>query len=89
MTIPMLPRGVRLHWDKVRDQNVLLGPERALMLDPIAFEILKRVDGKTTEADIAADLSVTFGAPLEQVAGDVGTFLQGLAEKRLVDMLTE
>jgi len=66
-----------------------LGPERALMLDPIAFEILKRVDGKTTEADIAADLSTTFGAPLEQVAGDVGTFLQGLAEKRLVDMLTE
>lgn len=82
---PALPRGVRLHWDKVRETNVLLGPERALMLDPIAFEILKRVDGAASEADISADLAKTFGAPLEQVAGDVAAFLTDLSDKRLLE----
>lgn len=82
---PSLPRGVRLHWDKVRETNVLLGPERALMLDAVAYEILKRVDGAATEADISADLAKTFGAPPEQVAEDVAAFLGGLAEKRLLE----
>lgn len=49
MSIPFLPRGVRLHHDNVRGQEVLLGPERALMLDQIACEILKRVDGVKTK----------------------------------------
>jgi len=30
-TIPVLPRGVRLHHDKVRSTNVLLGPEKRLL----------------------------------------------------------
>ena len=85
MTVPALPRGVRLHWDKVRETNVLLGPERALMLDQIAFEILKRVDGETSEAAISADLAETFGAPLDQVSGDVAAFLADLADKRLME----
>lgn len=83
--IPRLPRGVRVHWDKVRETYVLLGPERALMLDPIATEILKRVDGEASEAAICADLAETFGAPLDQVSGDVRTFLGDLADKRLLD----
>lgn len=82
---PVLPRGVRLQWDAVRETNVLLGPERALMLDQIAFEILKRVDGAASEAAISADLAETFGAPLEQVSGDVAAFLADLANKRLLD----
>lgn len=85
MSTPALPRGVRLHWDKVRGQHVLLGPERALMLDQIAYEILKRVDGEVAEAAISADLAATFGAPVEQVAGDVATFLADLADKRLLE----
>ena len=82
---PALPRGVRLHWDKVRETHVLLGPERALMLDQIAHEILKRVDGETPEAAICEDLATTFGAPVEQVSGDVRAFLGDLADKRLLD----
>lgn len=82
---PVLPRGVRLHWDSVRETNVLLGPERALILDAIAFEILKRVDGVATEAEISADLAARFGAPPEDVAHDVAAFLGELAEKRLVE----
>lgn len=82
---PALPRGVRLHWDKVRETHVLLGPERALMLDQIAHEILKRVDGSASESAICDDLAATFGAPREQIAGDVGAFLDDLADKRLLE----
>ncbi|MEO0359709.1 MAG: pyrroloquinoline quinone biosynthesis peptide chaperone PqqD [Pseudomonadota bacterium] len=82
---PYLPRGVRLHWDKVRETHVLLGPERALMLDQIAHAILSRVDGAASEAAIVDDLSTTFGAPRDQVAGDVAAFLDDLAGKRLLE----
>lgn len=85
--IPVLLRGVRIHWDRVRETQVLLGPERALMLDQIGYEILSRVDGKTTATDICSDLADTFGAPLEQVTSDVETFLKGLSDRRLVDMI--
>ena len=81
---PFLPRGVRLRHDAVRDTHVLLGPERALMLDPIAHAILSRVDGNATEAEIVADLAATFGAPAEQVAGDVAAFLTDMRDKMLV-----
>ncbi len=37
---PLLPRGVRLHDDRVRGVPVLLGPERAVILDAIGQAIL-------------------------------------------------
>ena len=84
--IPVLPRGVRLHWDRVRETHVLLGPERALMLDQIGYEILSRVDGVTPVQDICSDLANAFGAPVEQVTTDVTTFFANLSRRRLVDM---
>lgn len=83
---PAIPRGTRLRWDAVRKTQVLLGPERALMLDAVAYEILKRVDGAATDAEICADLAEAFGAPLDRVSADVAVFLADLAEKRLVDL---
>ncbi len=83
--IPALPRGVRLHHDKVRRAEVLLGPETALMLDQIGAVILNEVDGTRTVAAIASDLARRFGAPEGQVVADVAEFLQDLADKRLVD----
>lgn len=84
--IPYLPRGVRRHFDRVRGRAVLLGPERALMLDPIGDAILGELDGTRSEAQIAAGLAERYGAPLEAVKSDVHEFLSGLAEKRLVEM---
>ena len=81
-----LPRGVRLHWDAVRETHVLLGPERALMLDQVAHEILKRVDGEASETEICEDLAATFGAPVDQVSGDVRVFLGDLSDKWLIEM---
>ena len=35
--VPFLPRGVRTHFDAVRQFDVLLGPERVLVLDQAQF----------------------------------------------------
>jgi pyrroloquinoline quinone biosynthesis protein D len=83
--VPLLPRGTRLHHDRVRDTMVLLVPERALLLDEIGTAILQEVDGRSTLAAISARLAERYGAPLEDVANDVRGFLDGLAAQRLVD----
>ena len=84
--IPVLPRGVRLHWDGVRATHVLLAPERTLMLDEIGHAILSRVDGTTPLAALAAGLAADFESPIEEVEPDVAEFLQGIAQERLVDL---
>jgi pyrroloquinoline quinone biosynthesis protein D len=84
--IPRLPRGVRLRYDEVRSQWMLLAPERILKPDGIALEILKRCDGKTTLDAIVDDLALSFGAEREEVARDVREFLDGLAAKRILEL---
>jgi pyrroloquinoline quinone biosynthesis protein D len=83
---PVLPPGVRLHWDAVRGTHVLLAPERALMLDEIGHAVLSRVDGRTALSALVAVLAAEFDAPVEEVAPDVAEFLEGLARERLVDL---
>ena len=83
---PRLPRGVRLHQDRVRETPVLLGPEVALILDPIGEAVLAEVDGARDIATIAQLLADRYGAPYETVAADVAEFLEGLAARRLVDL---
>jgi pyrroloquinoline quinone biosynthesis protein D len=81
---PALARGVKLRFDKARDAWVLLAPEKVLMPDQIAIEILKRCDGTAQVAAIVDDLAVTFSADRDQVAADVRAFLQDLADKGLL-----
>lgn len=83
-SIPSLPRGVKLRFDKARDTWVLLAPERVFMPDNIAVEILKRCDGKAAVAAIVDDLAQTFSAPRDQVSTDVRAMLQDLADKGMV-----
>ena len=84
--IPTLPRGVRLREDTARGGFTLMAPERILKLDPIANEVLKRVDGTATVATIVDDLARTFAADRAQIDTDVKGMLQGLADKRLLDL---
>ncbi|MDX3975313.1 pyrroloquinoline quinone biosynthesis peptide chaperone PqqD [Shinella sp.] len=83
--VPLLPRGTRLHHDRVRDTMVLLVPERALLLDEIGTAILQEVDGKSTLSAISARLAERYGAPEPDVAADIRVFLDGLVAQRLVD----
>jgi pyrroloquinoline quinone biosynthesis protein D len=82
--VPALARGVRLRFDKARDAWVLLAPEKVLMPDQIAVEILKRCDGKARLNAIVDDLATTFSADRGQVASDVRAFLQDLADKGML-----
>lgn len=56
---PRLCRAVRLKHDRVRDRWLLLSPERGFVLNGSALAIVRRLDGATTLATIAAELGHT------------------------------
>ena len=85
-SVPALPRGVRLRFDQARNAWVLLAPERVLMPDEIAVEILKRCDGKATLDEITDDLAASFEADREEIGRDVKEFLGELAAKRMLEL---
>jgi pyrroloquinoline quinone biosynthesis protein D len=80
-----MPRGVRLHHDRVRGVPVLLGPERVLMLDEIGWAILSELGEGSRLSGLTDRLVARFGAPRDEVAGDVREFLDDLQAQRLVD----
>lgn len=84
--VPVLPRGVRRHFDRVRNRQVLLGPERVLVLDEIGVAVLDRVDGVASVEAITAALAGIYDAPRERIGADVTAYLDGLANKRLLDI---
>lgn len=84
--VPRFPRGVRLRYDEVRSQWILLAPERILKPDGVALEILKRCDGKATLDEITADLAAAFDADREEIGRDVREFLGDLAAKRMLEL---
>ncbi len=86
-SIPQLPRGVRLHHDTIRNTHVLLAPERAFDLDPIALEILNLVDGRRSIREIASNLATRYDADCAVIQADVIEMLNNLSEKRIVGAL--
>lgn len=78
---PALPRHVRMRYDENRGAWVILAPERVLMPDEIAVEILRRCDGEATVDAICAMLAAEFNAPEEEIRRDVIDILQDLADK--------
>jgi pyrroloquinoline quinone biosynthesis protein D len=83
---PRLPRGVRLTNSEAQGGWVLLAPERIFKADAIAVEILKRCTGEATFAAIVDDLAKTFNAPRERISADVSKLLNGLVEKKLLEL---
>ncbi|MEO1291773.1 MAG: pyrroloquinoline quinone biosynthesis peptide chaperone PqqD [Pseudomonadota bacterium] len=84
--IPALPRGVRLREDAARGGWVLLAPERVLTLDPIAVAVLQELDGTRDFGAIVAALAEKYAAPAETIAVDARTFIEGLMDKRMVEI---
>lgn len=84
--IPTLARGVRLRHDEARGQWVLLAPERVLNPDPVAVEILKKIDGARSIETIVDELVSAFTVDRARVATDVDAFLAGLKEKGLIEL---
>ncbi|SON55744.1 Pyrroloquinoline quinone biosynthesis protein D [Hartmannibacter diazotrophicus] len=84
--VPKLARGVRTRWDEARDTTMLLAPERALRLDPIAAAILGETDGVRTFAEIVDSLAEKYAAPRDQIAVDVRKLLVDLMDKRMLEV---
>jgi coenzyme PQQ biosynthesis protein PqqD len=81
---PKLARGSRMRYDETRQSWVVLGPERVIMLDEIAHEIVSRCDGTRTVAEIIADLAESFEAEPGEVAADVERLIDELLAKRIM-----
>lgn len=84
--IPALPRGVRLHYDRIREIWVLLAPERAVTLDAVGHAILSEVDGKRSFGEITRKLAEKFNAPVDQITQDCTGFLGALRARRFLDV---
>ena len=67
-SVPGLPAGVKLRFDKQRDQWVILAPERLFVLDAIALEIVKRCDGQASVAEIVNDVERDLRSELAELS---------------------
>ncbi|MFE9448501.1 pyrroloquinoline quinone biosynthesis peptide chaperone PqqD [Streptomyces sp. NPDC006739] len=76
---PALRRGVVLRYDRVRGRDLLLLPERVVVLHGRAGGVLGLCDGSREVGEIVAELSARFpGAP---VAREVPEFLGRLRKE--------
>ncbi len=78
---PVLPRFARMHFDKTRGRWVLLVPERVMVPDDIAVEILQLCDGQRSLAAIIDDLAAKYVADRAAIGNDVIALLQDLSDK--------
>ncbi len=85
--VARLARGVRLSEDKARNQPVLLGPERMLVLDAIAKAVVEALDGRTPLRALSETLARTFSADPAQVMADVAEMLTDLRRRGFVQFV--
>jgi pyrroloquinoline quinone biosynthesis protein D len=83
-TRPGLAPGVRLTFDKARDCWVVLAPERVLMPDETALEILQRCNGVRPVSGIVDELASVYNADRREIAQDVEDMVSDLIEKRIL-----
>lgn len=83
---PHLARRVRLQWDPVREQHVLLAPEEILVLNQTGATILGLCDGERTVVEIVAELRGQYNHVDED---EVRGFLARLVAKRWVEVRDE
>ena len=82
--MPHLAPGVRLKFDQARECWVVLAPERVVMPDETALEILRRCDGKTRLGAIIDALAAEYEAPRETIAADVQELIGELTQNGIL-----
>jgi pyrroloquinoline quinone biosynthesis protein D len=75
---------VKFRHDETRGRWVVLGPERLLLPDDTAVEILKLVDGARSVDTIIDELARHFDAPRDVIGTDVFAMLQELVDKGML-----
>lgn len=81
---PVLASKARLRFDRKSSRYMLLYPERGLMLNPTAADVLQRCDGERTVGAIVAELAERYGQEPPAVEREVMEFLQTMADRGLV-----
>lgn len=81
-TRPRLAAQARLQWDPMLGKQVLLAPERVLVLNATAEAILALCDGQRSISGITAELGTRYRCVVDE---QVLAFLARLAEKRLLE----
>lgn len=81
---PQLAPHVKMRFDKARDRWVVMAPERMLVPDEIAVEILQRCDGLLSVDAMADQFAKAYDAPLDEVKADIVAMLQDLADKGFI-----
>ena len=84
--VVMIPRGVRVHRDQVRDAWVLLAPERAITLDPVGHAILTAIDGSRDFRALTEHLAESYQAPVAQISDDCAEFITSLIDRRILEI---
>jgi pyrroloquinoline quinone biosynthesis protein D len=83
-TVLRFPPHVKFRFDERRHAWIVLAPERLLLPDEPAVEILKLIDGTRSVDAIADKLAREFDAPRAEIADDVQAMLQDLIDKKVL-----
>jgi pyrroloquinoline quinone biosynthesis protein D len=83
-TVLSFPVHVKFRFDETRQAWIVLAPERLMLPDETAVEVLRLIDGERDVAAIVADLAHRFEAPREEIAADVMPLLQDLVDKKVL-----
>jgi coenzyme PQQ biosynthesis protein PqqD len=83
---PRLARKARLRLDRKTDRYLLLYPEKGMVLNPTAADVLHLCTGEHTVAAIIAHLAEKYGQPPPAVEREVVDFLQAMEDRGLVRM---
>lgn len=84
-TRPRLAAKARLRWDRKAERWMLLYPERGLVLNPTAADVVRLCTGELTVETIVEKLAEKYTTqPREDLEREIVTFLARLAERGLV-----
>ena len=75
---------VRFRFDEARRAWVVLAPERLLLPDEQAVEILQLIDGDRAVDAVVDELAGRYDAPREVIGADVRKMLQDLVDKKVL-----
>jgi len=81
-TVPQIAPTKRFQWEEAQNCWVILYPEGMIKLNSSAAEIMKRIDGKRTVAQIVADLKNAF--PGVELDNDVYKFMEVAHEQQWI-----
>ena len=74
----------RLRFDRKSSHYILLYPERGLVLNPTAADVLQRCTGERTVHSIVEELARKYGHQAPAVEKEVMDFLRTMADRGLV-----